>query len=118
MIAVPLIRELQQAGIVLSARGDDLHVEAPVGVVTPGLRQRIVEHKADLLAELHYSDTRAGLLTLTDRLGIDRAIMARIPSADLLRWASVPAEALLAYLCGLDDAVTRQAGGNVPRPST
>lgn len=110
MTAAPLLRELWQAAIVLSAHGGRLHVEAPIGVVTPGLRQHIVEHKAALLAELHQFDTRAALLALADRLDIDRSTVARIPSADLLRWASVPAGALLAYLRGLDAAATRQAG--------
>lgn len=46
-------------------------------------------------------DTRSALLALADRLGVDRAAVARIPFADLPLWAAVPADALLAYLRGL-----------------
>ena len=123
MNAVPLIRELRQAGIHLSASGDRLHVEAPAGAVTPELRQRIAENKPVLLAALRQpgttttTDTRTALLALADRLGMDRSIVVRIPSADLPLWATVPAEALRAYLLALDDAATRQAG-KVPLDDT
>lgn len=39
-------------GIVLEARGDRLHVEAPAGVVTPTLRDQLTQHKPALLALL------------------------------------------------------------------
>ncbi|MEW9623258.1 hypothetical protein [Rhodanobacter geophilus] len=55
-------------------------------------------------------DTRAALLELADQLGIDRAAVVRIPSADLSLWSTVPAEALPDYLRALGDAATRQAG--------
>lgn len=113
MSAAPLIRELQAAGVTLSATGDRLHIEAPAGIVTPALRQRIAENKAGLLAELHQpttTDTRAAMLALADRLGMDRAAVVRIPSAELALWAGVPADDLPAYLRGLDDLATRQAG--------
>ena len=127
MSAVPLIRELRQAGIHLSASGDRLHVDAPAGAVTPELRQRIAENKPVLLAALRQPvahpensgsvDTRTALLALADQLGIDRGIVVRIPFADLPLWASVPAEALRAYLLAADDAATRQTG-KVPLDDT
>ncbi|MEW9624689.1 hypothetical protein [Rhodanobacter geophilus] len=55
-------------------------------------------------------DTRAALLALADRLGVDRAAVARIPSADLPLWAAVPGDHLPDYLRALGDAATRQAG--------
>lgn len=119
MSAAPLIRELREAGIVLTASGDRLHVEAPAGTATPELRQRIAERKADLLVALRQPDTtttssptdmRASLLVLADRPGIDHAAVVRLPSADLPAWATVPTEALPDYLRALGDVATRQAG--------
>jgi len=63
------------------------------------------------------TDARATLLALADRLGVDRAAVVRIPSADLPLWAAVPADALPDYLRGLGDAATRQAG-KVPLTDT
>jgi hypothetical protein len=37
------------AGIVLEARGETLHVEAPIGAVTPDLRAALATHKPNLL---------------------------------------------------------------------
>lgn len=110
MSAAQLIRQLKEAGIYLSASGDRLHVEAQAGIVTSELRQRLTERKAELLAELQRPDTRAALLALADRLGIDRSTVVRIPSADLPLWSTVPADALPIYLRALDDVATRQAG--------
>lgn len=115
MNAGPLLRELQAAGVALSATGDRLHVEAPAGTVTPELRQRIAENKACLLAELHQSttaarDTRTALLALADRLGLDPARVHRIADADLVLWSAIPEVSLRAYLLALDDTATRQAG--------
>src|SRR6185312_12358432 len=97
MNAGPLLRELQAAGVTLSATGDRLHVEAPAGAVTPGLRQRIAENKASLLAELNQPTTtapgtRAALLALADSLGLDHAIVHGLPEQDMALWAQVPPE--------------------------
>lgn len=62
-------------------------------------------------------DARAALLALADRLGVDRAAVVSIPSADLPLWAFVPVDALPDYLRGLGDAATRQAG-KVPPTDT
>jgi hypothetical protein len=50
--ALALMRDLQAAGAVLEARGDRLHVDAPVGLLTRALRTAILEHKAALLVLL------------------------------------------------------------------
>lgn len=63
------------------------------------------------------TNTRAALLALADRLGVDRAAVVRIPSAELPLWAGVPAELLPAYLLAADDTTTRQAG-KVPLDDT
>jgi len=78
--AVALIRQCRDAGIRLQARGDSLHVVAPAGTVTPELRPRLTEHKADLLA-LHAIRDR--LLALAGRLGIPRAVVDALPVEEL-----------------------------------
>jgi len=52
MTADELLMAARQAGIVLEARGDRLHVEAPAGVVTPTWRDALALRKAALLALL------------------------------------------------------------------
>lgn len=80
MSAVALIRQCHDAGIRLQARGDRLHVVAPAGTVTPELRQRLTEYKADLLA-LHA--IRSRLLALAGTLGIPRAVVDALPVEEL-----------------------------------
>jgi hypothetical protein len=80
MSAIELIRQCRAAGIRLQARGDRLHVEAPVSSVTPELRQALIDHKADLLA-LHA--IRARLHALAVCLGIPRAVVEALPVEEL-----------------------------------
>ena len=47
-----LLTTCEVVGIELSVRGDQLHVEAPAGVVTPTLRDTLQHHKVDLLRAL------------------------------------------------------------------
>ncbi len=49
MTPTELLAACEVVGIHLEVRGDQLHVEAPAGVVTPELREALVQHKADLL---------------------------------------------------------------------
>jgi len=44
-----ILAYVRQAGIRLEVRGDRLHVEAPVGVVTPQVRDALARHKPALL---------------------------------------------------------------------
>lgn len=69
------------------------------------------------LARAERCSARAALLAITDRLGLDRAPVHRMPAEDLELWAVVPADALAAYLQALDDNATRQAG-RVPASDT
>ena len=78
--AIDLSRQCRAAGIRLQARGDRLHVEAPAGTLTPELRQRLTEHKVELLA-LHA--IRARLLALAVTLGIPRAVVDALPVEEL-----------------------------------
>jgi hypothetical protein len=50
--ALALTRDLQIAGVVLEARGDRLHVDAPVGLITPEIHASLIRHKPELLALL------------------------------------------------------------------
>jgi hypothetical protein len=52
MSAVDLLHELRQRGVVLAADGDRLRYGAASGVLTPELRQALVEQKADIIALL------------------------------------------------------------------
>jgi TubC N-terminal docking domain len=47
-----LIAELAARSIALTAKGDTLHVKAPPGALTPGLRDEIKAHKPELLKAL------------------------------------------------------------------
>ncbi len=49
MTAAEVMAELEQRGIVLQPNGDRLQYKAPVGALTPELRQLLVEHKAVIL---------------------------------------------------------------------
>ncbi|MFC5582895.1 hypothetical protein [Rhodanobacter terrae] len=53
---------------------------------------------------------RDALLALASGLGLDRAIVHRLTTADLVDCTGIPADALRAYLLMLDDIATRQAG--------
>ena len=52
MTAPEVLAEARRRGILLSARGDRLRYDAPVGVMQAELRAALVEHKAELLALL------------------------------------------------------------------
>lgn len=47
--AVALIEKTRKKGVRLSVNGKKLHVDAPVGVMTPGLRAELTYHKSELL---------------------------------------------------------------------
>ena len=49
MMLMLLLSELARQQVHLSVSSEDLHVQAPAGVLTDELRQAMVEHKADLL---------------------------------------------------------------------
>lgn len=89
MSAIELIRYCRDVGIRLQARGDRLHVEAPAGSITPELRQRLADHKAELLA-LHA--IRARLLVLAVKLGIPRAVVDALPVEELEATATQAAQ--------------------------
>lgn len=52
MTAAALAADLQARGVVLSVRGDMLHVSSPHGVLTDDLHSLLRTHKAALLAYL------------------------------------------------------------------
>ncbi|MBT4504184.1 MAG: hypothetical protein HOC74_41015 [Gemmatimonadetes bacterium] len=52
MTASILLSDLEVRGIHLSIDGDQLHLDAPVGALTPELRTTLAAHKAELLAHL------------------------------------------------------------------
>jgi hypothetical protein len=52
-----LLATLHRAGAEVKVHGDRLRVEAPRGVLTEEIRQALVEHKPELLAELSIAAT-------------------------------------------------------------
>ena len=44
-----LLVELREAGVTVTADGGQLRINAPIGIVTPLLRERMVENKPALL---------------------------------------------------------------------
>jgi hypothetical protein len=50
--ALALMRDLQAAGVVLEAHDGRLKVDAPVGILTPQIRDSLARHKLELLAVL------------------------------------------------------------------
>lgn len=52
MTAAALLAEVARSGVRLTVRGDRLHVEARAGIVTPAMRDRLAEAKAELIALL------------------------------------------------------------------
>jgi pyochelin synthetase len=52
MTAAALLAELRNRGAALAVVGDKLRVEAPVGTITPEIREALARHKATLLAML------------------------------------------------------------------
>jgi hypothetical protein len=52
MNASALLEDLRRRDVILEAEGDNLHVDAPVGVVTDELRAALVENKGCLLESL------------------------------------------------------------------
>jgi hypothetical protein len=80
MNALSLIRDCRAAGIQLQARGDRLHIDAPAGALTAELRQRLADHKADILA-MHA--IRVQLQSIANNLGIPRAVVDQVPVEDL-----------------------------------
>jgi hypothetical protein len=84
MTATVLLIDLSRSGIVLEARGDRLHVEAKPGTITDDLRRLLIEHKAELLAELAKPmNIRAHLHRLADSVGVEGCIVDRLDDGDV-----------------------------------
>ena len=67
MTVADILTATAQLGVVLDALGKTLHVEAPVGVLTPELRVALAQRKDELLVLLAPSEeyvTLVGGLTL------------------------------------------------------
>jgi hypothetical protein len=52
MIVASILTELRANGAVLVPIGERLRIEAPIGVLTPELKERLRRHKVELLAFL------------------------------------------------------------------
>lgn len=56
MTVITIFDDLRARDIILALNGDNLRVDAPVGVLTDEDRQAIRNHKTELLALLGYAD--------------------------------------------------------------
>lgn len=69
MTAADLLAEVTRVGVRLTVRGDRLHVEARAGTVTPAMRNRLADAKAELIALL--TPTRPKFRMVQFRLKVD-----------------------------------------------
>lgn len=69
MTAADLLAEVTRVGVRLTVRGDRLHVEARAGTVTPAMRDRLADAKAELVALL--TPTRPKFRMVQFRLKVD-----------------------------------------------
>lgn len=119
MTAATLIRELADTGVRLSRRGDRLHVEARPGAITPAVRQRLVECKAELLAALPepaapVESLRARLRRIAEAENMDPNLADRLPAGEERDYAVLEDDQLVGLLaCWRDDSY-RERG--VPAP--
>jgi hypothetical protein len=52
MTAAEFLSELRERGIMITAKGDRLHIDAPLGILTPDVHRLLIEKKTELLAIL------------------------------------------------------------------
>lgn len=72
-----LLEHLEARGVRLSEGVTGLRIDAPVGVVTPELRDLLARHKPDLLDLLFEREERAALMGATGKKGTEHFIDAR-----------------------------------------
>jgi len=74
-IAAELAAEALSVGLLLSRRGEHVHVDSPLGRPLPeALRERLVAHRVELLAWLDWGEIADDLLLATSR-----RIATRVP---------------------------------------
>lgn len=61
-----LVESLRQQGVVLIPDGDRLRIDAPTGVLTQPLRQKLTQHKAEILEHLHEEHNAIAALSLDE----------------------------------------------------
>lgn len=136
MNTASLLREFADAGITLTADGDKLHYSAPADAVTPEVRQRLLDHKPELLAALAKPEptpkqtaelvpvpvatpaaVRARLLELADAYGYPRGLVDALNDAyrrELIAQDNDHGPALLALLSLLSDGALMRKGIRPP----
>ena len=90
-VGAEITSQAQDAGLLLSRRGEHIHVESPLGRPLPeDLRRRLVKHKREVLAWLDFCAAADELLlACSERLM--RACPAGLP-LDAERWHAAEAE--------------------------
>ena len=114
MSAAALLRELRAAGVILTATGGRLHVEARPGTITAELRARLAAAKPAILEALaQQADPeaiRVHLLELAEADLIPASIVHALPDADVIACEGETDATLTAYLCALVAAQDMDAG--------
>ena len=83
MIAVEILDELRQRGVILEPNGDTLRYRAPKGVLTVELREALAANKKELLAILCFPETSENVLP-TDLIELPFPIgYSGLPSAQV-----------------------------------
>lgn len=72
-----LLNSLSEQGVILWASGDRLHLRAPKGVLTPGMRRILSDRKADLLLALQQRNVVALEVDLQAEVVLDPTIQPR-----------------------------------------
>lgn len=78
-----LLTHLGSLGVQLSANGDKLRCRAPEGVMTPELKARLADSKAEILELLHAGQARPSIA----RAGADLQSRGTLSSAEQRYWA-------------------------------
>jgi DNA-binding transcriptional regulator LsrR (DeoR family) len=72
MTALEILSDLRRAGAIVTVAGDKLRFEAPPGVLTDELKQRLATQKAEIIRLLQ-AETRPGEVFLLRELRNHRA---------------------------------------------
>lgn len=73
MTAAQVIRDAEELGVILRVEGGKLRFTAPIGIMSEDLRQRLIQHRNDLLAIIIAERHGIALADLIETAGPDWA---------------------------------------------
>lgn len=115
MTPIRAMAELHDAGIRVDLNGDRLRLKPARGPIPPSLRQRIADHKPELVALLASAegDTLGTLFDLLIDEGLPGTTVTALSVRDLRACDGLPRKALTAFLHALARS-QQMAAGRVP----